>query len=148
MITGAAAVLVALVGGLATDVGPWYRNLRKPSWNPPDWLFGPAWTLIYILIAWAAGAAWYATPETQRLWLVVVPFSINALLNALWSVLFFTAKRPQWALAEVVLLWLSTASLIPLAATHSAFAAQLLVPYVLWVTFASALNLRIVQLNR
>ncbi|MEM1435104.1 MAG: TspO/MBR family protein, partial [Pseudomonadota bacterium] len=53
-IAGSVAVAVALVGGLATDVGPWYRNLAKPSWNPPDWLFGPAWTVIYALTAWAA----------------------------------------------------------------------------------------------
>ncbi|MFK7916291.1 MAG: TspO/MBR family protein [Pseudomonadales bacterium] len=148
VVAGAVAVLVALVGGLATDVGPWYRNLRKPSWNPPDWLFGPAWTLIYILIVWAAGSAWYATPEAQRLWLIVIPFAANAVLNALWSILFFTVKRPQWALFEVVLLWLSSVSLIPLVAGYSTLAAQLLVPYALWVTFASTLNLRIVQLNR
>lgn len=148
LIAGGVAVAVALIGGLATDVGPWYRSLRKPSWNPPDWLFGPAWTLIYALIAWAAGTAWYATPEAQRLWIVIVPFVINALLNALWSVLFFSVKRPDWALAEVALLWLSSVSLIPIIGQHSSFAAQLLIPYALWVSFASALNARIVYLNR
>lgn len=147
LIAGGVALAVALVGGLATDVGSWYRALNKPSWNPPDWLFGPAWTLIYALTAWAAARAWLSTPEHDRVLLVVVPFAINAVLNALWSILFFTAKRPDWALLEVAALWLSIIALIVLVLPIDRLSALLLVPYLIWVSFAAALNAKIVSLN-
>ncbi len=141
------AVLLALVGGLATDVGPWYRALRKPSFQPPDWLFAPAWTVIYGCTVFAAVTAWTATPESGR-GILLAAYIVNAVLNALWSILFFRMRRPDWALVEVIALWLSIVALILLSASVSASAARWLLPYILWVSFAAWLNLAIVRLNR
>ena len=139
--------LVALVGGLATEIGPWYRALQKPPFQPPDWLFGPAWTVIFALTAIAAADCWrhaLSASDRQR---VVVAFVANGLLNVLWSVLFFKLRRPDWALAEVALLWLSIVWLIVVARPLSARAMALLVPYLAWVSFASILNYAVVHLN-
>lgn len=141
----AAALLGA--GGLLTDVGPWYRALRKPSWQPPDWLFGPAWTLILGLAAWAGVQAWEGAPNAAGRVQVAVLFALNAVLHVSWSLLFFRLRRPDWALAEVVFLWLSIVALVIGLAPFSALASWLLAPYLLWVTFASWLNLAVVRLN-
>ncbi|MEM1433666.1 MAG: TspO/MBR family protein [Pseudomonadota bacterium] len=146
-VSAGVAIAVAIIGGLATDVGPWYRQLRKPWWNPPDWLFGPAWTLIYALCAYAAGKAWLTLEGADRFFLVLGPFLLNAFLNALWSVVFFATKRPDLALLEVGALWLSTALLCWSMLLEAPAAGLALVPYLLWVTFAGALNAKIVQLN-
>lgn len=146
-VAAAAAVVVAGLGASATDIGPWYNSLRKPWWQPPDWLFGPAWTLIYGLIALAGVKAWNAARDRrQGLWIVGV-FALNALLNVLWSELFFRFQRPDWALVEVVAFWLSIVVLIVTAASVSHEAGWLLVPYLAWVTFAGVLNLAVVRLN-
>lgn len=138
---------VAVLGGLATDVGPWYRALRKPSFQPPDWLFGPAWTVIYALAATSAATAWHAMETARGRALIVGLFLFNIMLNILWSVLFFVAKRPDHAMIEVIFLWASIAALIWVLWPRSRLAAWLLVPYLAWVTFASLLNLAIFQLN-
>ena len=143
----AAAIVVGALGTAATDLGPWYQALQKPSWQPPDWLFGPAWTLIYALTALSAGLAWHAARKRDARLRVAFWFAVNALLNVLWSQLFFGFQRPDWALAEVVLLWLSILVLIRVVGRHSPRAAWLLVPYLLWVTFAGILNLAVVRLN-
>jgi tryptophan-rich sensory protein len=142
-----AAFGTAAVGGLVTDIGPWYRGLAKPSWQPPDWAFGPAWTLIFSLIAASMVLAWNAESAEGRRAGIVAAFAVNLLLNALWSFLFFGRKRPDWALAEVAVLWLSIVVLIVVVRRHSALGAALLVPYLLWVSFASVLNRAIVRLN-
>lgn len=146
-VASAGFTLVAVLGGLATDIGPWYRQLTKPSFQPPDWLFGPAWTLIYALTAYAAADAWRRAETADGQRSVIVAFSINGALNFFWSVLFFTIKRPDWALIEVVALWASIVWLIVVARSSSITAAWLLVPYLAWVTFASLLNLAVVKLN-
>lgn len=143
----AGVVVVAVAGGLATDIGPWYRALRKPWFQPPDWLFGPAWTLIYAMIAVAAADMWQSAADERARSRVVSAFALNGALNALWSVLFFTLKRPDYALAEVVLLWLSIAGLMWMARPISGRAFWLLTPYLAWVSFAAALNLAVVRLN-
>ena len=142
-------VVVGAGGALLTDVGPWYRALRKPAWNPPDWLFGPAWTLIYALIGSALVLAWNAPggSRLQRATLVAAAGG-NFALNLLWSALFFARRRPDWALVEVVLLWGSIVALMLAARPLSRLGTVLLVPYLAWVTFAALLNGRIVQLNR
>ena len=145
-IAAAAAVAVA-VGASATDLGPWYQALRKPSSQPPDWLFGPAWTLIYALAALSAATAWTAAREGAQRTRIVALFGLNALLNVLWSELFFGLHRPDWALAEVVLLWLSILTLIIALRPISSHAAWLLLPYLAWVTFAGVLNQAVVRLN-
>ena len=143
-----AAFAVAMLGGLATDVGPWYRALQQPPWRAPDWLFGPVWTLLYGLCAAAAARGWLALqaqPRRQRVWLLVWVF--NATLNVLWNVLFFSLRRPDWALAESVLLLASIVLLLVLAPRTDRRVQLLLWPYLLWVSFATVLNLAVVTLN-
>jgi tryptophan-rich sensory protein len=143
-----AVILVLAVGGWTTKVGAWYRDLRKPSWNPPNWVFGPAWTVILAMAAWSGVSAWTnATDDPARV-LILALFGVNIFLHMLWSPLFFAMKRPDWALIEVPFLWLSIAALMLGVGRYSALAVWLLLPYLLWVTFAVVLNLRIVQLNR
>jgi len=141
------AMLVALVGMTITDTGPWYRGLTQPSWAPPDAAYGIAWTAIYAFTAIAGVTAWIATPRSsEREWLIGL-FCLNGFLNILWSYLFFRFHRPDWALVEVVALWLSVLALLLLFRRRSIAAAALMLPYLFWVTFAGYLNLTIVRLN-
>ncbi len=145
LVASAVAVVVLLVGGFATKIGPWYYALRKPSWNPPNWLFGPMWTTIAVLAVWSASNAWVVAPGAHtRIWVL---FGVNALLHMVWSPLFFTLQRPDWALAEVPFLWLSILALIIGLAPVSILSAWLLAPYLAWVSVAALLNLTIVRLN-
>lgn len=141
------ALLLGVAGGFLTDIGPWYRDLRKPKLNPPNWLFGPAWTIILGLAAWSAIIAWNAsgTPDERRL--VIVLYGANALFHLLWSPLFFKFKRPDLALIEVAFLWASLVALVVGIAPISWFASQLIWPYLAWVSFATWLNWTIVRLN-
>lgn len=142
-----AAAVVAGLGATMTDLGPWYKELRKPDWQPPDWLFGPAWTLIFGLTALSGITSWRAAPErATREWIIGL-FALNGLLNIVWSALFFRLRHPDWALAEVALLWLSIVALIVGPTRHSTSARWLLLPYLAWVSFAACLNLAIVRLN-
>lgn len=146
LVAGAVAVLVAVAGARATQLGRWYRELVKPSWQPPDWAFGPAWTTIYAFCVWSASRAWPATSGGQRT-AFLVAWGVNLAANIWWSVLFFRQHRPDWALREVVLLWLSIVGVMWATWPADAGAALLLLPYLLWVSFASVLNLAIVRLN-
>ncbi len=141
------AVVVSGLGIWATDLGPWYRALKQPSWQPPDAWFGPVWTTIYGLAATAGVKVWRAASSRAHRQQWVGAFVLNGALNVLWSGLFFRAQRPDWALAEVALLWLSIALMVGLAARSSLAAAGLLLPYLLWVAFAAALNGAVVRLN-
>ena len=146
-IAAAVAIFIGVLGGTLTDTGAWYQNLQKPSWQPPDWLFGPAWTLIFALCALAAVMYWRQnTRREARQWLLAA-YALNAFLNTFWSLLFFRLQRPDWALMEVPFLWLSILLLIFLLKGGERRAPWVLVPYVLWVSFAAVLNWKIVQLN-
>jgi tryptophan-rich sensory protein len=145
LVAAACAIVVLLVGGLATKIGPWYESLRKPSWNPPNWLFGPMWTLIAALAVWSAANAWVAAPQAHGR--ILILFGLNAVLHMAWSPLFFLFKRPDRALIEVPCLWLSVLALVIGLAPLSLLSALLLLPYLLWVSVAAALNLTIVRLN-
>ena len=142
------AVMLGAAGIVATKLDSWYYGLRFPGWKPPDWLFGPAWTTIFLCAAAAAIIGWTApgaTPELRR-W-IVVAWVLNGLLNVLWSLLFFRMQRPDWALMEVGLLWLSIVAMMFAIGRQSPAAVWLLVPYLVWVSFASALNRAIVVRN-
>ena len=143
-----AAFLAATFGAGATGAifqpGAWYRTLRKPAWTPPDWLFPVAWTVIFACATLSAVQAWRATDGPMRD-AVVGLFAANGFLNVLWSLLFFRLQRPDWAVIEVAVLWLSIAALIGLLWGRSRAAALLLVPYLLWVGVAAALNFEIVR---
>ena len=147
LVAAAAAMAVAGLGASATQLGPWYYGLAKPAWQPPDWLFGPAWTLIFALAALSGVLAWRsAASAAARRWVLVL-FAANALLNVLWSVLFFRQQRPDWALLEVVPFWFSILALVVVLRPMSSTSSLALWPYLLWVTFAAVLNLEIVRLN-
>lgn len=151
----AAATLVAVLavfavgalGGLATDIGPWYFSLKQPPWKPPDTWFGPAWGLIYLCVIVAAVKGWFASPSRSSRQRLLAAWALNAVLNVMWSWLFFRLRRPDWALAQVTLLWLSILLLVLLHQRVSNSAAAWLLPYLGWVAFAAALNLAVVRLN-
>lgn len=142
-----AALVVGILGGLMTDTGAWYQALAKPDWQPPDWLFAPVWTAIFGLTAAAGVLAWWASDTRISRQNVLIVFLFNAVLNVTWSLLFFRLRRPDWALFEVFFLWASVLVLILTCARRRRLAAWLLVPYLLWVSFAALLNYEILRLN-
>jgi tryptophan-rich sensory protein len=144
------AVLLVLavggIGGAATEIGPWYLQLTKPYWQPPDWAFGPIWTLLYITTSIAGVRAWRnANPQEQKYFLAAV--LMNCVLNVLWSVLFFKLHRPDIALMEVGALLLSVLMLTVLPWSYSRISTWLMVPHLFWVSTAACLNLFTVKLN-
>lgn len=126
--------------------GEWYASLRKPSWNPPGWIFGPVWTALYTLMAVAAWLVWQQGGfNTHRRALTL--FAVQLALNAAWTPLFFGLHWPGVAFAEIVLLWLAIAATLTAFHRINAPAAWLLAPYLAWVSFAAALNLALWRLN-
>ena len=142
-----AALAVAVVGTFITDLGPWYQSLDKPSWTPPDALFPIGWTLIFAFNTYAIVAAWRAAPSSAVSDRILGLFAINAFLNITWSMLFFRLQRPDIAFIELLLLWLSILTLIWYCGRYSKTAALFFMPYLVWVTFAGALNWAVVELN-
>ena len=141
------AIVTAVAGGLSTEIGPWYHALKKPGWKPPDWAFGPVWTTIFILAVCSWVLVWRDAPTSGMHTVAAVLFIVNAVLNIVWSVLFFKPRRPDWAMAEVALLWLSIVALMVTFLPFSPTASLLLAPYLVWVSTASFLNYRIIQMN-
>jgi translocator protein len=142
----AVATVVGFVGSRATEIGPWYRELRKPSWNPPDWVFGAVWTTVYAFCIWSVAIAWpRALPEQRSLYLAA--WGVNVALNVWWSVIFFKQRRPDLALIEVAALWLSIVIVLVVSWRITPMAGLLMIPYLAWVSLASALNRAIVRLN-
>jgi tryptophan-rich sensory protein len=147
VVAAAAAISVAVLGALMTDLGPWYASLKQPPWKPPDWAFGPVWTTIFALAAAAGVIGWRRAPSrSDREWLLAL-FAVNGFLNVFWSLLYFRLHRPDWSLFEVPLLWLSVLALIVVLARFAKGAAWLLVPYLVWVAIAALLNWQTVTLN-
>ena len=147
LVAAAGVTVLGVAGMMLTPLDSWYYNLRKPSWQPPNWLFGPAWTTIFILEAASAVIGWQSIHTASGAALLISAYVVNGLLNMLWSLLFFKLRRPDWALREVGALWLSILAIVVLVATFSQFAALFMLPYLFWVAFAAVLNRRIVALN-
>lgn len=147
LVAAVATCAVAGLGAAMTDIGPWYRQLVQPAWKPPDWAFGPIWTVIFVLIATAGVMAWRQAPDAASRSFLLGVFTVNGFLNVLWSALYFKRRRPDWALTEVVALWLSVLALIVVVTPYSPISSWLLAPYLVWVTIAAALNLATVRLN-
>ena len=137
---GAAAV------GAQFMPGPWYDALAKPAWNPPPWIFGPVWTVLYAMMA---VAAWLVTihGEWRRRRLPLTLFCLQLAANAAWSWLFFGRHQPGWALAEILLLWVLLSVTLGLFLKTRRLAGMLLLPYWLWVSFAALLNAELWRLN-
>ncbi|UWQ93944.1 tryptophan-rich sensory protein (plasmid) [Rhodobacteraceae bacterium M382] len=129
--------------GTLTAPGEWYGDLQKPFFNPPNWIFGPVWTVLYLMIAYVGWRVWQHDDRVSlnRLWIVQMG------LNFLWSPVFFAAQNPALALVIILCLLLTIGGFIRTAWRPDRLSALLFVPYLAWVGFASALNVAIVQLN-
>jgi tryptophan-rich sensory protein len=147
IIAALAAIAIAVVGATITQIDPWYRALVQPRWAPADAAYGAAWTIIYSLSALAGVTAWLNISDRREgEWLIGL-FALNGFLNITWSLLFFRLHRPDWAMVESIALWLSVLALVIFVWRRSIPAAVLLLPYLLWVTFAGYLTMTIVRLN-
>lgn len=140
------ACAAAAAPGFIFRPGAWYRELAKPSWRPPDRVFGPIWFVLYVSIAASGWLIWreagFAGAEQA-----LVVYAVQLALNALWPAVFFGLRRPGLAFIEVVCLWLAILATIVAFRPIDALAAYLLIPYLLWVGFAVVLNFRIWRLN-
>ncbi len=137
-----------IIGSIFTvsAIPTWYATLNKPSFSPPNWLFGPVWTILYLLMGISLYLIWKSKPSllkgfTEKL------FYTQLLLNAAWSVIFFGMQQPLVAFLEIILMWIMIALTIMSAKKLNKTAAYLLIPYLLWVSFATLLNGAIVLLN-
>lgn len=126
--------------------GEWYASLKKPSWNPPGWIFGPVWSALYTMMGIAAWLVWKSGGwAAQRRPLIL--FLVQLILNAIWTPLFFGLHQPGIAFAEILILWLGIAATLKAFRPVNTVAAWLLVPYLIWVSFASVLNGTLWRLN-
>ncbi|MEL6986542.1 MAG: TspO/MBR family protein [Bacteroidota bacterium] len=146
------AVVCLVIGGLsglatASSIDTWFTTINKPSWNPPNWIFGPMWTTLYILMGCAAGIIWHQGWDKRVVKSALFIFAAQLMLNALWSILFFGMQNPTIAFVEIVVLLI----LIGLTAKRfhaiKPIAGYLMIPYLLWVAFATFLNFTIMNLN-
>ena len=128
------------------SVNTWYKTIHKPAFNPPDWVFGPVWTILFILMGVALYLVWTHPESVSWKWGIVI-FGVQLFLNFLWTTLFFGIHSPLLAMIDIVLLWLAILVNIILFWQINPLSAYLLIPYILWVSFASVLNLFIVILN-
>ncbi|WP_300556086.1 TspO/MBR family protein [Limnohabitans sp. Rim8] len=135
------------IGAALSELGPWYFALKHPPWKPPDAAFGAIWSTIFTLCAISAWLAWQAADTLALRRRVLYLFGVNAVLNVLWSALYFKLQRPDWALFEVVFLWLSILALVMGLWRMSRWASLLLVTYWIWVSIAAVLNVQTVMLN-
>ena len=142
--------LVGITGAFATMSGvrDWYPELAKPGFTPPAWVFGPAWTLLYLLMGVALWLVWREADRNENVRPALHAFAVQLILNALWSFVFFGLRMPGAALVEIILLWGAILLTIERFRRVSRLAASLLVPYGLWVSFAAVLNASIWLLNR
>lgn len=147
LIATAGLVVVGVTGGLLTRLDAWYYGLRKPKWQPPDWLFGPAWTVIFLLTGYSYVLAWEGLgADGERLRLTSL-YALNLVLNTGWTWLFFTRRRPDLALLETLPLLASVALILVTVSPIDSRAGVAMLPYLAWVLFAAVLNSAIVRRN-
>jgi len=142
------AFLGGAIGGFATAdaISTWYVTLNKPFFNPPNWIFGPVWTILYAMQAIALYMIWNSDKKKDKKRAFTL-FGVQVVLNALWSLIFFGLKMPELALVEIVVLWVFIYLTIKEFYLFDKRAGRMLVPYLLWVSFATLLNLFIAILN-
>lgn len=154
IVKGIVAIAIPLlVGGASgfftiTGVDSWYQTINKPSWNPPNWVFGPVWTTLYIMMGIALFLVWKEDTSEELKKIAIALFSVQLILNFFWSFIFFNLQQPGWALVEIIAMWFFILLTIFAFAQVNKTAAWLLVPYISWVSFATILNYSIWQLNR
>lgn len=136
------------LGAIATtpEIEGWYKTIEKPIWNPPDSVFGPVWTTLFVMMAIAAWLVW-KSEGFKAARMPIVLFAGQLSLNVAWSWIFFGMHEPGWAFAEIVILWLAIIATTVTFFRCSSVAGWLMVPYLAWVSFASVLNFTIWRLN-
>ncbi len=141
--------LVGIVGSIVTtpSISGWYTTLTVPAFNPPNWIFGPVWTTLYLLMGTAVFLIWNKGFDRSDVKKAFAVFMLQLVLNMSWSIVFFGLQNPAWAFVTIVAMWLSIVWTMILFNKISKSAMWLLVPYVLWVSFASYLNYSIWTLN-
>ena len=141
--------VAGLIGSIFTmpQIENWYSDLSKPWFNPPNWIFGPVWTLLFLLMGIALFLVWSEAGDNRKKIKAVSVFSIQLLLNILWSVLFFGLNSPLSSFVEIIFLWVFILITLVYFYRVSKTAGLLLLPYLFWVSFASALNFFIWKLN-
>jgi benzodiazapine receptor len=146
----AVCVTLGYLSGMVTrdSINTWYPTLTKPVFNPPNWIFAPVWTLLYIMMGIAAGLVWTSNSDHKAIRKALGFFAIQFGLNVLWSYLFFGLHNPLLALAEIILLWLMIWETYSQFKKIDKLASYLLIPYLAWVSFATILNASIWWLNR
>jgi len=138
-----------VVGSLFTSpaISTWYATIQKPSFNPPNWIFAPVWTLLFLLMGISLYLMWEKGLENKKAKTAFFIFGVQLILNILWSILFFGLQSPLYAFIEIIILWLAILLTIISFYKISKPAAYLLLPYIIWVSFASVLNFSILILN-
>jgi tryptophan-rich sensory protein len=141
--------MAGIVGSLFTmsSIPTWYATLIRPPLNPPNWIFGPVWTILYLMMGVALYIVWKEGDKKLKIRLAIYIFGFQLLANALWSIIFFGAQNVGLALVDIIILWFAIVATIFRFYKISKTAAYLLVPYLLWVTFATYLNAGIFYLN-
>jgi len=141
--------LVGFIGSIFTTpaIPVWYASIIKPTFTPPNWLFAPVWTILFLLMGISAFMVWQKGIKKRKVKISMLFFGIQLLLNMLWSILFFGFKSPLLAFIEIILLWAFILLTILLFSKVSKKASYLLVPYIIWVSFAAVLNFYILLLN-
>jgi translocator protein len=148
VIAGLGCFAIAIVGGSLTRIDGWYSALAKPWYNPPNWVFPLVWAAIYVCGTIGIVIGWTSTETTASRQGLSAVLGVNAAFNLAWSPLFFWLRRPDWALIEIVLFWLSIVLLMGAFASVSPLAGLFFAPYLVWVTIAAAINRQIVLLNK
>ena len=147
-----AIAIPVLAGGISgfftvTGVESWYQTIQKPYWNPPNWIFGPVWTTLYVMMGIALWLVWKEDTSRELKLIAGILFAAQLILNFFWSFIFFKLELPGWAFAEIVVMWIAILATIFAFAQVNKTAAWLLVPYISWVSFAGILNYTIWKLN-
>lgn len=147
-----AIAIPVLVGGISgfftvTGVDSWYQTIQKPSWNPPNWVFGPVWTTLYVMMGIALWLVWKEDTSRELKMIAFILFGVQLILNFLWSFVFFKLEQPGFAFLEILFMWVAILATIFAFAQVNKTAAWLLVPYISWVSFAAILNFTIWRMN-
>jgi benzodiazapine receptor len=142
-------LLAGYIGSFFTSpsIPTWYANLEKPSFNPPDWVFAPVWTILFVLMGISAYLVWDKGAQNKEVRISLFIFGVQLMLNVLWSFLFFRMQSPFYAFVDIIILWAAIALTIGNFYRISRTAGLLLIPYILWVSFATILNFYILRLN-
>lgn len=149
----AASIMICLFAGLmgslftSPAIPGWYATLAKPAFSPPNWIFAPVWTTLFVLMGISMYLVWNKGLQNRDVKISMLMFGIQLVLNVLWSFLFFGLRSPLYAFVEIIILWFAIAYTIQNFLKTSRTAGLLLVPYILWVSFAAFLNLYIWNLN-